>query len=175
MRKVTESVEEMLLDYLDGNLAKADKEKVEKNLQEVPAWRARYEELRSLNSVLADSIIEQPSKNFTASVMSKLNLYQAPRGFSLWNSVLVLAGVLVAVGITTVLLAGGLYDNSNTSIDLNQIEIPKQIIKTTLPSFELSSKILVNIIIILNLAIAWIVLDRAILKPFFQRRMQAGH
>jgi anti-sigma factor RsiW len=69
MRKVSESVEEMLLDYLDGNLAKADKEKVEKNLQEVPAWRARYEELRSLNSVLAESIIEQPSKNFTASVV----------------------------------------------------------------------------------------------------------
>ena len=54
MRKVSESVEEMLLDYLDGNLTKADKEKVEKNLQEIPAWRARYEELRSVNSVLAE-------------------------------------------------------------------------------------------------------------------------
>ena len=107
--------------------------------------------------------------------MSKLNLYQAPRGLSLWNTVLLLAGVLVAVGITTVLLSGGLYDNSNTSIDLNQIEIPKQIIKTPLPSFEFSGKIMVNVIIILNLAIAWIVIDRAILKPFFQRRMQAGH
>jgi len=175
MKKISQSAEEMLLDYLDGNLTKADKEKVEKNLQEVPAWRARYEELRSVNSVLAESIIEQPSKNFTTSVMSKLNLYQAPRGLSLWNTVLLLAGVLVAVGITTVLLAGGLYDNSNTSIDLNQIEIPKQIIKTPLPSFEFSGKIMVNVIIILNLAIAWIVIDRAILKPFFQRRMEAGH
>ena len=175
MRKVSESVEEMLLDYLDGNLTKGDKEKVEKNLQEIPAWRARYEELRSANSLLAEVKLEEPSKNFTASVMSKLNLYQAPRSFPLWNSVLLLAGVLVAVGITTVLLAGGLYDNSNTSIDLNQIEIPKQLVNTPLPSFEFSGKIIVNIIIILNLAIAWIVLDRAILKPFFQRRMQAGH
>jgi predicted anti-sigma-YlaC factor YlaD len=175
MKKISQSAEEMLSDYLDGNLTNADKEKVEKNLQEIPAWRTRYEDLRSVNSALAETVMEQPSKNFTASVMNKLNLYQAPRGLSLWNTVLLLAGVLVAVGITTVLLAGGLYDNSNTSIDLNQIEIPKQIIKTTLPSFEFSGKILVNIVIILNLAIAWIVLDRAILKPFFQRRMQAGH
>ncbi len=175
MRKVSESVEEMLLDYLDGNLTKADKEKVEKNIQEIPAWQVRFDELRSVNSALAEAKLEQPSKNFTASVMSKLNQYQAPRTFSLWNSVLLLAGVLVAIGITTVLLSGGLYDNSNTSIDLNQIAIPKQIVKTPLPSFEFSGKIVVNIIIILNLAIAWIVLDRAILKPFFQRRMQAGH
>jgi hypothetical protein len=175
MSKVSESVAEMLLDYLDGNLTNADKEKVEKNLKEIPAWRVRYEELRSANSLLAEVKLEEPSKNFTASVMNNLNLYQAPRSFSLWNSVLLLAGVLVAVGITTVLLAGGLYDNSNTSIDLNQIEIPKQVIKTTLPSFEFSGKTIVNIIIILNLVIAWIVLDRAILKPYFQRRMQAGH
>jgi anti-sigma factor RsiW len=175
MRKVSESEAEMLLDYLDGNLTKADREQVEKNLREIPEWRARYEELRSVNAVLREAKLEQPSKNFTASVMSKLNLYQAPRSFSLWNSVLLLAGVLVAVGITTILLAGGLYDNSNTSVDLNQIAIPKQLINTPLPSFEFSGKMVVNIIIILNLAIAWIVLDRAILKPFFQRRMRASH
>lgn len=175
MRKASESVEEMLLDYLDGNLGQADQEKVEKNLQEIPAWRARYDELRSLNSVLAETKLEQPSKNFTASVMSRLNQYQAPRSFSLWNSILLLAGVLVAVGITTVLLSGGLYDNSNTSIDLNKMEIPIELVKTPLPSFEFNGKMVVNIIIILNLAIGWIVLDRAILKPYFQRRMQAGH
>ncbi len=175
MRKVSESVEEMLLDYLDGNLTKTEREKMEKSLQENPAWRVRFDELRLVNSVLTETKREQPSKNFTASVMSRLDQYRAPRSFSLWNSVLLLAGVLVAIGITTVLLAGGLYDNSSANIDLNQIEIPKQIINTPLPTFEFSGKIIVNIIIILNLAIAWIVLDRAILRPFFQRRMQAGH
>jgi|SRR5688572_1678318 len=175
MGKVSESVDEMLLDYLDGNLTKTEQAKMEKSLQENPAWRVRFDELRLVNSVLTETKSEQPSKNFTASVMSRLDQYHAPRSFSLWNSVLLLAGVLVAIGITTVLLAGGLYDNSSTNIDLNQIEIPKQIIKTPLPTFEFSGKIIVNIIIILNLAIAWIVLDRAILRPFFQRRMQAGH
>jgi|SRR5688572_27430315 hypothetical protein len=175
MKEVSQDVDELLLDYLDGNLTKADRDKIEKGLKENYAWQARYEELRRVNSVLAQTKIEQPSKNFTVSVMSRLNQYQAPRGFSLWNSILLLAGVLVAIGITTVLLAGGVYDNSTTSIDLNQIEIPKEFVNTRLPSFEFSGKIIVNIIIILNLGIAWIVLDRAILKPFFQRRMQAGH
>jgi len=175
MRKVPESVEETLLDYIDGNLSKAEQEKIEKSLQQNPALQTRYEELRLLNSVLADAKSEQPSKNFTASVMRRLDQYRAPSVFSLWNSVLLLAGVLVALGITTVLLAGGLYDNTNTNIDLNQIEIPKEIIKTTLPSFEFSGKMMVNILIIMNLFIGWIVLDRTILKPFFQRRMQAGH
>ena len=41
MKKISQSVEEMLLDYLDDNLTKADKEKVEKNIQEIPAWQAR--------------------------------------------------------------------------------------------------------------------------------------
>jgi hypothetical protein len=175
MKEISQSVDDMLLDYLDGNLTKADKEKIENSLKTNPAWQVRYEELRRVNSALTQTALEQPSKNFTLSVMSKLSQYQAPRSFSLWNSVLLLAGVLVAIGITTVLLAGGIYDNSSTNIDLNQIAVPKELIQTTLPAFEFNGKILVNIIIILNLGIAWIVLDRAILKPFFQRRMQAGH
>jgi hypothetical protein len=175
MKQVSQVVDDMLLDYLDGNLSNADKEKIEKGLRENQTWQARYEELRRINFVLAQTAIEQPSKNFTATVMSRLHHYQAPRGFSLWNSILLLAGVLVAIGITTILLAGGIYDNSTTSIDLNQIQIPKEFVKTPLPSFEFSGKMVVNIIIILNLGIAWIVLDRAILKPFFRRRMQTGH
>lgn len=175
MKKISQSVDDTLLDYLDGNLSTADQNKIEKGLDENPNWRARLEELRLAHAVLAETQIQQPSKNFTASVMGRLNQYQAPRGFSLWNSILLLAGVLVAIGITTVLLAGGMYDNSTTSIDLNQIEIPKEFINTQLPSFKFSGKIIVNIIIILNLGIAWIVLDRAILRPYFQRRMQAGH
>jgi predicted anti-sigma-YlaC factor YlaD len=175
MEKVSQSVEEMLLDYLDGNLTNTDKEKIEKSLQENPSWRARYQELQLVNSILSETKIEQPSKNFTPLVMNRLDQYHAPHGFSVWNSILLLAGVLIAIGITTVLLTEGMYDSSTTNIDLNQIQIPKELINTQLPSFEFSGKIVVNIIIILNLAIAWIVLDRAILKPFFQRRMQAGH
>ncbi len=55
MRKVSESVENMLLDYLDGNLTKADKAKVEKNIQEIPAWQVRFDELRSVNTALAEA------------------------------------------------------------------------------------------------------------------------
>ncbi|HEX6227175.1 MAG TPA: hypothetical protein VFZ52_22305 [Chryseolinea sp.] len=175
MKEISQSLDDMLSDYLEGNLTKADNEKIERGLKENRAWQVRYEELKRVHSLLAQTAIEHPSKNFTASVMSKLSQYQAPRDFPLRNSILLLMGVLVAIGITTFLLAGGAYDNSNTSIDLNQLAIPKNITKTPLPSFEFSGKTIVNGVIILNLAIAWILLDRAILKPFFQKRIQAGH
>jgi hypothetical protein len=175
MKKISQAVDDLLLDYLDGNLSAADNKKIETSLQENPSWRARLEELRLINSILADPIVESPSKNFTAYVMDRLDQYQAPSRFSSWNSVLLLVGVLIAVGITTVLLAGGIYDHSSTNVDLNQIDFSDNLIKTPLPSLEFNGKLIVNIIIVMNLAIAWVVLDRAILKPFFRRRMQAGH
>jgi hypothetical protein len=55
------------------------------------------------------------------------------------------------------------------------VDISKKIIKDPLPAFHFSGKLLINIAIVLNLALAWIVLDRTILKPLFQRRMQTGH
>jgi hypothetical protein len=174
MKKVSQPVDDMLLDYLDGNLRGAEKEKVEQGLQQNPVWRARLEELRSVTTVLTGIKIEQPSKNFTAMVMSKLDQYPAQAGLSMRNGIFLLLGVLLAVGIASILVASGTFD-ATSNIDLNQVEISKKLIKTPLPAFEFSGKLLVNIVIILNLGIAWLVLDRVILRPLFKRRMQAGY
>jgi hypothetical protein len=85
-----------------------------------------------------------------------------------------LSGVLVAVGIASILVSAGVFDNLNTTIDLNRVELPKKYFERSLPSIPFSGKVIVNIIIILNLGLAWLVLDRAILKPLFQRRLQGG-
>jgi hypothetical protein len=175
MRKVPQSVDDILLDYLDGNLDRAELEKVEHSIRNNPDWQSRLEELRLVNSFLRETKIEQPSKNLTDAVMTHLHQYPAQKGFSIKNGILLLVVVLMAIGIATVLVSTGAFDNTSTSIDLNQMEVSKKFIKTPLPSFSFNGKLIVNIIIILNLALAWIVLDRTILKPFFQRRMQSGH
>ena len=175
MKKVSQSVDDILLDYLDGNLSRPEKEKVEQSIQNNPSWQTRLEELRLVNSILSETRIEQPSKSFTDGVMNHLHQYPVQTGFSIRNGILLLMMVLVTIGIATVLVSTGAFDNTTTSIDLNQMEVSKKFIKTPLPSLEFNGKLIVNIIIILNLALAWIVLDRTILKPFFQRRMQAGH
>jgi hypothetical protein len=175
MKKVSQSVDDLLSKYLDGHLGATEKRKVEEALRDNPAWQERLTELTMISGLLHDARIEQPSRNFTNSVMGRLHQYPAQKGFSIRNGILLLTGVLIVIGIATILLSTGAFDHTSTSLDLNQIEVSKKLVKSPLPSFELNGKLIVNIIIILNLGLAWIVLDRTILRPFFQRRMQAGH
>ena len=175
MNKVSQSEDDMLLDYLDGNLNASDREKITLALAQTPALRVRLEELKVVTSVLSDTTLEFPSKNFTRTVMNRLDQYPAQSGFSVRNGIFLLLGILLAAGMAIALVSSGTFDNSTTSIDLNQVDLSKKFITTPLPSFEFSSKLIVNIIIVLNLGLAWILLDRTILKPFFQKRMQSGH
>ena len=174
MKRVPQSVDDLLLDYLDGSLDGDAKAHVEKELSTNALWRERIEELKTVGTLLAETKLDQPSRNFTESVMARLHQYPAQKGFSIRNGILLLVGVLVVVGIASVLLSTGAFDNTTTSIDLNQMEVSKRIVKTPLPSFEFNGKFIVNVIILLNLGLAWIVLDRTILRPFFNRRMHTG-
>src|SRR5688572_26576015 len=102
--------------------------------------------------------------------MSRLDQYPVRSNFTLRNGIILLAGVLVAVGIGSLLVASGVFDGSNT-IDLNQTIVPvNKYIEKPIPTFNLDGKLMVNIIILLNLALAFLVLDRAILKPWFEKR-----
>lgn len=175
MKKVSQPEDDILLDYLDGNLNASDNEKITRALSQSPVLRARLEELRLVTSMLGETKVEQPSKNFTQTVMTRLDQYPAQSGFSIRNGIFLLTGILVVMGLALALISYGAFDNSTTSIDLNQLDVSKKFIKTPLPSFEFSSKLIVNVIIILNLGLAFVLLDRTILKPFFQRRMQSGH
>jgi hypothetical protein len=175
MKKVSQSVDDILSNYIDGNLSVSERLKAEENIRINPAWQERLDELKMIDMVLGQSTVEHPSRTFTDEVMSRLHQYPASSGFSIRKGILLLTGVLIVIGIATILLSTGAFDNTTTNIDLNQIEVSRKFVKTPLPSFELNGKFIVNIIIILNLGLAWIVLDRTILRPFFQRRMQTGH
>jgi hypothetical protein len=175
MKKVTQSVDDILLDYLDGNLNDIDKKNLENSLRENIVLKNRLDELRSVSALLHETKAELPSKNFTTLVMGRLDQYPQTNGYSIRNGMFLLTGVLLVVGIAIVLVASGVFDQTTTSIDLNQVDLSKKIVKEPLPAFHFSGKLIINIIIVLNLALAWIVLDRTILKPLFQRRMQTGH
>jgi anti-sigma factor RsiW len=155
---------------MDGGLKGIEKENIEQLLKSSPALQARLEELRKLDADLRTIKIEQPSKNFTQRVMSKLDQYPLRSNMTFRNSIFLLAGVLVAVGVGSLLVAGGVFDGTST-IDLNQTIVPvNKYIEKPLPTFNFNGKLMVNIIILLNLALAFVVLDRAILKPWFEKR-----
>lgn len=167
---ISQAQDDKLFEYMDGGLKGSEKENIEQLLKTTPALQARLEELRKLDADLRTIKLEQPSKNFTQRVMNKLDQYPVRSNFTLRNGILLLTGVLVAVGIGALLVSGGVFDGTNT-IDLNQTIVPvNKYIEKPLPTFNFDGKMMVNIIIVLNLALAFVVLDRAILKPWFERR-----
>jgi len=159
-----------LFEYIDGGLKGSEKKNFEQILKDSPALQTRLEELRRLDSGLRTIKVEHPSKNFTQRVMSRLDQYPIrSSNLTFRNGILLLTGVLVAVGLGSLLLAGGVFDGTS-SIDLNQTIIANKYIQKTLPTFNFNGKLIMNIIILLNLALAFMVLDRAILRPWFERR-----
>lgn len=175
MENVTPESDDLLLGYIDGALSVSDRQNLEKELERNEMLRKRLEQLRSAHMLLKSSKSFEPSKNFTQIVMTRLNQDPA-RGttFPIRNSILLLAGVLIVVIIASVLVPAGVFDNISTTIDLNQVELSKKYVEKTLPSVSIDGKLMVNIIIMVNLVLGWLVLDRAILKPLFQRRISAG-
>ena len=176
MKKIPQALEEMLFDYLDGTLNAADKQRLETELSHNHELKARLDELQNVELWLSKiSLEETPSRNFTQQVMGKLDQYPSRSSTMISrNGIFLLAGILVAVGLATILVSSGVFDGVQTTINLNQ-ELPQKYIQKSLPPIALSGKLIVNIVILLNLGLAWLVLDRAILRPLFQRRMHAGH
>jgi hypothetical protein len=131
------------------------------------------QELSSIDRYLKSVKIEQPSVNFTQHVMSNLHRASAVTlGLPSRNKILMLAGILVTIGVTILLIAGGSF-NDVTSITLDQQLIPNDQLREYIPSIPFNGKLVINIVILMNLALAFMILDRAVLKPWFDKRRHA--
>jgi hypothetical protein len=86
---------------------------------------------------------------------------------------MLIVGLLVTVCLASWLVSIGIFDNS--SVDVNSVTFSDDGIRMSLPSVTFDGKILVNVIIILNLIVAFFLLDRTVLKPWFQRRSRLNY
>ena len=176
MKKISQELDNELLLYLDGELDSPAKERIELALQHNEALRQRLAQLQAVETSAKNHLLEAPSKNFTQMVMQKLDQYPTQASsFNMLNGILLLVGVLLLSGIATILVSSGVFDQATGTIDLNTIQLPSLNIKRTLPSIPIDGKLIINITILLNLGLCWLVFDRAVLKPLFRRRMQMGH
>lgn len=129
--------------------------------------------LSFIDQYLKSVQIEQPSVNFTQHVMSNLHRASAAAlGLPSRNKILMLAGILVTIGVGILLLAGGAFE-SVTTIAVDPNIIPNERIREYIPEIPFNGKLVINIVILMNLALAFIILDRAVLKPWFDRRRHA--
>ncbi|MEI9810560.1 MAG: hypothetical protein WDO16_23295 [Bacteroidota bacterium] len=83
------NLEERLWNYIDGTSNAAEKTVMEKLLQDNAEWRAKYQELLEINSLLQASELEEPSMRFTKNVMEKITKFishQLPKPISINGS-----------------------------------------------------------------------------------------
>ncbi len=173
MKKLPQHMDDLLLDFIDGNLTAEKREEVQRALQEQPDLAQRLNELKSAHLAMKKLTWEEPSRNFTLQVMNRLDEKQTQR-VSVRNGIFLLAGIVVIMTIAVILVSAGVFDQV-TTLDLNDVSLAQRYIRQNLPAFSIDAKRTVNVIILLNLVVAFIVLDRAVLKPFFKQRMHTGH
>jgi len=118
-------------------------------------------ELRLVDETLSKkNKLETPSSNFTHRVMMNLHSIPAASSLSPKNGLFLLTGTLVAVLILTFLVSGGTFDTVNQTINVPEI-------KTSVP---VNGKWVMKGLIILNIVLAFILFDRTILRPLFNKR-----
>ena len=173
MSERTRNPKEMLFDYLDGKLDSQERGNIERLLQADPSLRERFDDIARAHQLLAQTVLSEPSPDFTAQLMIRLQGSITARRLSVRNGLFLLAGILVVVFAGMALLSSGIFDQQSL-LDLNSLVIVGQYLKIPLPTIAVDAKLILNVIILLNLGIAFVVLDRAVLKPFFQERLQSG-
>jgi hypothetical protein len=162
-------------EYLDGTLSVEDKKDFEQLLESNPTLKSQFEEFRAMENMLKKDLLQEPSRNFTVKVMGNLANYPLENRASMFNAFLLVGGIIVLVSLCILLSYNGFFDSAQTQIDLNKISVVGKYMKRSLPSIPFNGKLVVHMIIFLNLVLVLIVLDRAIFKPLFQRRMQNGY
>ncbi|MBX2940735.1 MAG: hypothetical protein KF860_00185 [Cyclobacteriaceae bacterium] len=170
MEKISQGIDDLLVAYLEGSLNGDKLEKVKNRLNGSEELRHRLEVLKLIQQSLESNTLLHPSDNFTQHVMG--NLHKAPTVslLSPKNGLILLTGILIAMGIGASLVNTGVFDTLNGMLPLNQIKLPSGISTPALPSIPLSGKLIVNSIIALNIGLAFLLLDRTILKPLFNKR-----
>jgi hypothetical protein len=155
-------------------LSESEKSDFEKMIQTNASLRIQMEEFRAFENILVAEKLQNPSRNFTQKVMQNLENYPLENRSSVFNGLLLIGGVILLMTLCILLSTSGFFDSATTQIDLNNVSLLSKYFKRSIPGIPFNGKLIVNIIIFLNLVLALIVFDRTILKPLFQRRMQAG-
>jgi hypothetical protein len=130
------------------------------------------DELGVIEKVLGKNKLESPSSNFTHRVMMNLHSMPVASSLSPRNGLFLLFGMVVAVTVLTVLVTTGVFDSSNATISLERLP-DVELTKDLQRSIPLNGKWLMEGLILLNIVLGFILLDRTVLRPFFNRRMSS--
>jgi hypothetical protein len=83
---------------------------------------------------------------------------------------MLLLGVGVALMLGIVFLSTGTFDQITGVIDLEKMQLPKTVLQQSMPAIPFNASLVMKILVGLNLAIAFALIDRTILQPYFRNR-----
>lgn len=170
MNNTHQNQDDIIFQYLDGQLAMHEKGKFETMLKSNEDLKLRFIELKLIHEKLKQTTLENPPSNFTARVMANLGTLSNPIKLSPKNGLMLLLGVGVATMLGVYALSSGWFDQLTGAIALEKFNLPKTVIKQPLPTIPFNGSWMMKVLIGLNLAIAFILFDRTILQPFFRNR-----
>jgi anti-sigma factor RsiW len=158
-----------LLDFIDGTGNERDRARIENGIAIDTNIKKRYDELQSVNHFLQGNNLASPSKNFTDRVMSNLHVRPATFLLSPKNGLILLAGLLIASILALILTSSGTFDQWHGLVPFNSSPLKNKWV--TLPSsVPFDIKLFVKAVVLVNAALALLLLDRTILRPYFQKR-----
>lgn len=170
MNNYSQSSDEFILQYLDGQVPMKDKAEFENALKTSRELNERFQQFKMVHDTLHAGRLESPGQDFTIRVMRNLNQAQTRLVMSPKNGLMLLLGVGIALMLGVVYLYTGTFDQISGVIDLETVKLPKSIIQQPLPAIPFNASMVMKILVGLNLAIAFVLIDRTILQPYFRNR-----
>ena len=170
MKKVSDQIDDLLIQFLDGNLTGEKLEKIKQGLSTSEELRDRLEVLKLIQTSMESPALMHPSSNFTKKVMNNLHRATSQTAVTPKNGLLLLLGILIAIGIGATLVDSGFFNSVNGMLSIKPVDLPSGIKSPGLPSIPFNGKVIVNSLIALNLGLAFLLLDRFVFKPLFHRK-----
>ncbi len=164
--------EDTITKYIDDELSIDEKVLFDKELKIDTAFAELFDHHRTIHVTLAKEQLQSPAANFVDEVMSSVRVSNITET-KFFNKMRLLILSLIAVAVATSLyyLSMKFYPTLGLNIS-NEISL-KDVTLNLQPAQKLiNSDILFKVVFYVNGLISLLLLDRAILKPYFARRKQ---
>lgn len=164
--------EEIITKYLDGELSQQEVLLFEEELKIDSAFAELYRRHMGIHKSLLKSQLSKPSANFTNRVMQSVALLSVSDGkFFNKTRMYVLLLIVIAVATTLYYISSQFYPSLGNALS-NEITLKEFTFNLQPAQQILSTDLVFKIVFYVNGLISLLLLDRAILKPYFARRKQ---
>lgn len=164
--------DEKILDYIDENLSDKERESIEMMISENEELRVRYQLLKDVDKSLRSEKLASPPSNFVSQVMQSVLNPNTEQGKFFGKTRLIVLSILVFAFLGTLYFLAIKFMPSTENLITDQVTIRDKTMNISPISNFLSSDLLFKTVFYINGFVCLFLFERAILKPFFNRRKQ---